>query len=100
MAQGFFGMLQSFYTAAGTLASAVNRGAQALDNLGQWAEEQTATFVDEARLDRQAKVEALTQKLQAAKLNSNVIDAQVRDASKKGTKAPALAAPTAPAAQA
>lgn len=49
---GFFAMLHSIYAAIGTIASAVQRGANSLDNLGQWAEEQTATFVDEARDER------------------------------------------------
>ncbi len=52
---GFFAMLHSIYAAIGTMASAVQRGANSLDNLGQWAEEQTATFVDEARDDRALK---------------------------------------------
>lgn len=65
-AVGFFGMLHQVYGAVGTLASAVGRGANALDNLGQWAEEQTATFVDEARIERQAKIEELQRKRLAA----------------------------------
>lgn len=62
---GFFGMLHSIYNMLGTLASAFGRGAQALDNLGAWAEEQTATFVDEARIERQTKIEQLMAKRKA-----------------------------------
>lgn len=64
---GFFGMLKQVYGAISAIASAVGRGANALDNLGQWAEEQTATFVDEARVERQAKIEELNRKLLAVK---------------------------------
>ena len=53
---GFFGMLHTIYNAIGAMASAVYRGASALDNLGQWAEEQTGSFVDEARMDREEKL--------------------------------------------
>ena len=56
---GFFGMLHGIYGAVAALASAAQRGANALDNLGQWAEEQTGSFVDEARIDRQEKIEVL-----------------------------------------
>lgn len=56
---GFFGMLHQIYNAVGTLASAVGRGANALDNLGKWAEEQTGTFVEEAQIERQAKIAEL-----------------------------------------
>lgn len=60
---GFFGMLHQIYNSVGILASAVGHGAKALDNLGQWAEEQTGTFVDEARLERQAKVEDIQRRM-------------------------------------
>lgn len=54
---GFFGMLHSIYNMIGSTASAGHRFANSLDNLGQWAEEQTASFVDEAKLDREEKLE-------------------------------------------
>lgn len=59
---GFFGMLHQIYGAVGALASAATHGANAIDNLGMWAEEQTATFVDEARIERQAKIAELRAK--------------------------------------
>lgn len=65
-AVGFFGMLHGIYGAVASLASAAQRGANALDNLGQWAEEQTGTFVDEARIERQAKIEELQRRRLAA----------------------------------
>lgn len=48
---GFFGMLHQIYNAIGALASATHRGANALDNLGEWAEVKTKAFTDEAKLD-------------------------------------------------
>jgi len=53
---GFFAMLHQIYASIGALFSAITHGANALDNLGIWAEEQTGTFVDEAREDRQVKL--------------------------------------------
>ena len=48
---GFFAMLRGFYSALFTLSNAINTTAKAVDNLATWADEQTATFVDEARDD-------------------------------------------------
>lgn len=74
---GFFAMLHQVYGAVGTMASAVQRGANAIDNLGQWAEEQTATFVDEARLERAEKVAQIKRRLaeQALLDNERTVDA-------------------------
>ncbi len=52
---GFFAMLRGFYNALFTLSSAINTSAKAVDNLATWAEEQTGTFVDEARDERAIK---------------------------------------------
>ena len=52
---GFFGMLRGFYNALFTLSNAINTSAKAIDNLATWADEQTATFVDEARDERALK---------------------------------------------
>lgn len=71
---GFFGMLHGIYGAVASLASAAQRGANALDNLGQWAEEQTGTFVDEARIERQMKIEELKRKRLA--LNQTTLEAE------------------------
>lgn len=62
---GFFGMLHSVYNAVGVLASAVGKFAQAADNLGTWADEQTGTFVDEARIERKKKSVQLMAELAA-----------------------------------
>lgn len=64
---GFLGMLHQIYNSIGVIASAVGHGAKALDNIGMWAEEQTGTFVDEARLERQAKVEDIQRRMAQAK---------------------------------
>ena len=52
---GFFAMLRGFYNALFTLSNAINTTAKAVDNLATWADEQTATFVDEARDERALK---------------------------------------------
>ena len=52
---GFFGMLRGFYQALFTLSSAINTTAKAIDNLATWADEQTSSFVDEARDERALK---------------------------------------------
>lgn len=62
---GFFGMLHSIYNAVGVLASAAGKFAQAADNLGTWADEQTGTFVDEARIERKKKSVTLMAELAA-----------------------------------
>lgn len=72
---GFFGMLHGIYGTIASLSSAVQKFAQALNNLGDWADEQTGTFVDEARLDRQYKIEEMKRKRQAL-LASTTVDAQ------------------------
>lgn len=59
---GFFGMLQGIYGTVFMLSSAVQKFAKALDNLGTWTDEQTGTFVDEARMERQIKLEELKRK--------------------------------------
>jgi hypothetical protein len=48
---GFFGMLNNIYNMVGSLASAGQRGANALDHLGEWAEVKSQAFVNEAKLD-------------------------------------------------
>ena len=52
---GFFAMLRGFYSALFTLSNAINTSAKAIDNLATWADEQTGTFVDEARDERALK---------------------------------------------
>lgn len=72
---GFFAMLHQVYASIGALFSALTHGANALDNLGMWAEEQTGTFVDEARIERQAKIADLKAKrLEGTKLKLDTID--------------------------
>ena len=59
-------MLKSVWAVVASLASASQRVANAADNLGQWAEETTGAFVDEARIERQAKIEEMQRKRAAA----------------------------------
>lgn len=64
---GFFGMLHAVYNAIGVLASALGKFAHAAENLGTYADEQTGSFVDEARIERkkqQVKLEAELLELQ------------------------------------
>jgi hypothetical protein len=74
---GFFAMLHQIYASVGALFSAVTHGANALDNLGIWAEEQTGTFVDEAREDRQVKLAEMRHK--RAQLVASRAQAEVTD---------------------
>ena len=59
---GFFVMLKSVWAVVASLASASQRVANAADNLGQWAEETTGAFVDEARIERKMKGEEMQRK--------------------------------------
>ncbi len=88
---GFFVALHSIYAAVATLATAVGRLANSADNLGQWAEEQTATFVDEARLERAAKVKQIQEKLALEGVES--ASTKVVGTSTKARKATSAAAP-------
>ena len=53
---GFFGMLSNLYSAVGTVSGVLIHFANALANLGKWAEASTGAFVDEAEADRQIKL--------------------------------------------
>lgn len=55
--------LKSIFGFVITSASALEKVAKAADNLGEWAVESTGTFVDEARLDRQSKVEEIQRRM-------------------------------------
>ena len=59
-----FAMLRQFFQAFKTLFSAAEKGAKALDHLAEWAEEAAATYADEARLERQARITALKKQQQ------------------------------------
>lgn len=96
---GFFTMLHAFYAAFASLASMFQRFANAGDNLGKWAEEQTGVFVDEARIDREDKIDELMQRRlerQQAKLAApqQVTDVQAKAPAKAKVKAVAAPADT------
>lgn len=55
-------MLKSVWAVVASLASASQRVANAADNLGQWAEETTGAFVDEARIERKMKGDEMQRK--------------------------------------
>jgi len=68
--------LKSIFGFVITSASALEKVAKAADNLGDWAVESTGTFVDEARLDRQIKVNEIKQRIaaqQAAQSSSTLV---------------------------
>lgn len=56
---GFFAAMHEIYASVKTIASVVTHTAKAAENLSIWAEEQTDTFVDEARVERQIKIDQL-----------------------------------------
>jgi len=62
MAIGFVQAITGIFSAIATTASVVNRGANALDNLGKWSEIKTGTLVDEAEFERQCAADALSTK--------------------------------------
>jgi len=56
-----FAMLNQLFTAMATFFMAFEKGASAINNLTEWADESSASFVDEARIKRYAaKQEMLT----------------------------------------
>lgn len=59
---GFFGMLQAFYAAFAAIAAMLLGFARAGKNLSDWADEQTGVFLDEARLEREDKMEEILQR--------------------------------------
>ena len=52
-------MFTQIFSAITTLFGAVERGANSLDNLARWAEEETATFADQSAIERQQKIRLL-----------------------------------------
>lgn len=76
---GFFGMLHGIYGAVAALASAFQRGANSLDNLGKWAEQQTGVFVDEATIERDIKLEELKRRRVALGVSPSIPSQNVTD---------------------
>ena len=54
-----FEMFRQMFLALKTLFSAAEKGAKALEHLATWAEEATATYAAEARIERQQRIAAL-----------------------------------------
>lgn len=52
-------MLQQFFGAATKLASALEKGASALDHLGGWTNDTAAAFADQAKFEREKKLAIL-----------------------------------------
>lgn len=54
-----FNMFRQMFLALQTFFSAAEKGAKALEHLAEWAEEASATYADEARIERQQRIAAL-----------------------------------------
>lgn len=52
-------MLQQLFAACTKLASAMEKGASALDHLGGWTNDTAASFADQARVEREQKLQVL-----------------------------------------
>lgn len=52
-------MLQQLFAACTKLASAMEKGASALDHLGGWTNDTAASFADQAREEREQKLAIL-----------------------------------------
>ena len=59
----FSAALVQLFTTFITLFSAINRFATGLDNIGKVVEESSAAYADEARIQRQMKLNALDKEL-------------------------------------
>lgn len=53
-----FAMFTQLFSFITKLFSACEKGASAIDHLGTWADESAGAFADEARITRQAKLNA------------------------------------------
>jgi hypothetical protein len=82
---GFGATLAQLWTTISTILAAINLFASGAKNLGEWTDESTKTFVDEARIERQKKL---------AKLNAELAHTQ-QTAVANAQAAPAAVAPTA-----
>ena len=54
-----FSMFRQMFLALQTLFRATEKGAKALEHLATWAEEASATYANEARIERQQRIAAL-----------------------------------------
>jgi hypothetical protein len=54
-----FAMFKQLFNAFTVLFMAVEKGASAINHLTTWSEETAASFADEARVQRQAKMNAM-----------------------------------------
>lgn len=60
---GFGSTLVQLWATLSTILSAIEFFAKGFKNLGTWTDEATATFVDEARIERQKKLAKLNAEL-------------------------------------
>ena len=60
-----FAMFKQLFVAITVYFTALERSAKAVDHLAQWAEETSAAFADEARIERQKKLAILKADLKA-----------------------------------
>lgn len=62
-----FAALAQLYSMFGMLFAALEKFASALNHLGGIADESAAAMADEAKIDRQVKLNALNRRLEASK---------------------------------
>lgn len=62
----FSGMLKAIYAMLTAIASGGHRMANALNNIGEWAEESTQTFVEKARAERELELMEFRRQLASA----------------------------------
>lgn len=63
-------MFKQLFVAITVYFTALERSAKAVDHLAQWAEETSAAFADEARIERQKKLALLKADLKAVENKS------------------------------
>lgn len=84
---GFGHALAQLWTTLFTILAAIEQFAHGFKNLGDWTNESTKTFVDEARIDRQKKL---------AKMEAELTQTQATAAASVALPAPAPAAKAKP----
>lgn len=73
---GFGATLVQLWTTLSTILQAINLFASGAKNLGEWTDEATKTFVDEARIERQKKLATLQAELARTQQNAAANAAQ------------------------
>ena len=59
-------MFRNIFSSIAVFFSAVEKGSRTLENYASWAEKESAAFETEAKVEREARLTALTKQLKAA----------------------------------